>query len=57
MNDLLAFFTQSCCKALSAAGAKAAAAVAKLPIMFGDCTGSEVMQRIAGPMVGGIVTV
>ncbi len=27
-----------------------------LPIMFGSGTGSEVMQRIAGPMVGGMVT-
>ena len=27
-----------------------------VPIMFGDGTGSEVMQRIAAPMVGGMVT-
>ena len=27
-----------------------------LPIMFGSGTGSEVMQRIAAPMVGGMVT-
>jgi Cu(I)/Ag(I) efflux system membrane protein CusA/SilA len=27
-----------------------------LPIMFGVGTGSEVMQRIAAPMVGGMVT-
>src|SRR5258706_3007639 len=27
-----------------------------LPIMYGSGTGSEVMQRIAGPMVGGMVT-
>ncbi len=27
-----------------------------LPIMFGTGTGSEVMQRIAAPMVGGMVT-
>jgi len=27
-----------------------------LPIMFGSGTGSEVMQRIAGPMVGGMLT-
>ena len=27
-----------------------------LPIMFGGGTGSEVMQRIAAPMVGGIIT-
>ncbi len=27
-----------------------------LPIMFGDGAGSEVMQRIAGPMIGGMVT-
>src|SRR5258706_3307518 len=27
-----------------------------LPIMFGSGTGSEVMRRIAGPMVGGMVT-
>lgn len=27
-----------------------------LPIMFGSGTGSEVMQRIAAPMVGGIIT-
>ncbi len=27
-----------------------------LPIMFGVGTGSEVMQRIAGPMIGGMIT-
>src|SRR4030095_249622 len=27
-----------------------------LPIMFGTGTGSEVMQRIAAPMVGGMIT-
>jgi Cu(I)/Ag(I) efflux system membrane protein CusA/SilA len=27
-----------------------------LPIMFGRGTGSEVMQRIAAPMVGGMVS-
>jgi Cu(I)/Ag(I) efflux system membrane protein CusA/SilA len=27
-----------------------------LPIMFGSGTGSEVMSRIAAPMVGGMVT-
>ncbi|MCE9639977.1 MAG: efflux RND transporter permease subunit, partial [Betaproteobacteria bacterium] len=27
-----------------------------LPIMFGAGTGSEVMQRIAAPMVGGMIT-
>ena len=27
-----------------------------LPIMFGSGTGSEVMQRIAGPMIGGMVS-
>jgi Cu(I)/Ag(I) efflux system membrane protein CusA/SilA len=27
-----------------------------LPIMIGTGTGSEVMQRIAAPMVGGMVT-
>ncbi len=27
-----------------------------LPIMFGDGAGSEVMQRIAAPMVGGMIT-
>lgn len=27
-----------------------------LPIMFGDGTGSEIMQRIAAPMVGGMIT-
>jgi Cu(I)/Ag(I) efflux system membrane protein CusA/SilA len=27
-----------------------------LPIMVGTGTGSEVMQRIAAPMVGGIIT-
>jgi Cu(I)/Ag(I) efflux system membrane protein CusA/SilA len=26
------------------------------PIMFGSGTGSEVMQRIAAPMVGGMIT-
>ena len=28
-----------------------------VPIMFGSGTGSSVMQRIAAPMVGGMVTV
>ena len=27
-----------------------------LPIMFGSGTGSEIMQRIAAPMVGGMLT-
>jgi Cu(I)/Ag(I) efflux system membrane protein CusA/SilA len=27
-----------------------------LPIMWGTGTGSEVMQRIAAPMVGGMIT-
>ncbi len=27
-----------------------------LPIMFGTGTGSEVMQRIAAPMIGGMIT-
>jgi Cu(I)/Ag(I) efflux system membrane protein CusA/SilA len=27
-----------------------------LPIMFGSAAGSEVMQRIAAPMIGGMVT-
>ena len=27
-----------------------------LPIMWGSGTGSEVMQRIAAPMVGGMIT-
>jgi Cu(I)/Ag(I) efflux system membrane protein CusA/SilA len=27
-----------------------------LPIMFGTGTGSEVMRRIAAPLVGGMVT-
>jgi copper/silver efflux system protein len=31
--------------------------VALLPIMLGDGTGSEVMRRIAAPMVGGTVSV
>jgi Cu(I)/Ag(I) efflux system membrane protein CusA/SilA len=30
--------------------------VGLLPIMYGTGTGSEVMQRIAAPMVGGIVS-
>ena len=29
---------------------------ALVPIMFGGGTGSEVMQRIAAPMVGGMLT-
>ena len=28
----------------------------ELPIMFGSGTGSEVMRRIAAPMVGGMVS-
>jgi len=27
-----------------------------LPIMWGSGTGSEVMQRIAAPMIGGMIT-
>ena len=27
-----------------------------LPVMFGSTTGSEVMKRIAAPMVGGLVS-
>jgi Cu(I)/Ag(I) efflux system membrane protein CusA/SilA len=27
-----------------------------LPIMVGDGAGSEVMRRIAGPMIGGMLT-
>ncbi|HAQ36095.1 MAG TPA: hypothetical protein DCQ53_12145, partial [Alphaproteobacteria bacterium] len=27
-----------------------------LPIMFGDGTGSEVMRRIAAPMIGGMAS-
>ncbi len=27
-----------------------------IPIMYGDATGSEIMQRIAAPMIGGMVT-
>jgi len=27
-----------------------------IPIMYGSGTGSDVMQRIAAPMIGGIVT-
>jgi Cu(I)/Ag(I) efflux system membrane protein CusA/SilA len=27
-----------------------------LPIMWGTCTGSEVMRRIAAPMVGGMIS-
>ena len=27
-----------------------------LPIMFGTGTGSEIMQRIAAPMIGGMIT-
>ena len=27
-----------------------------VPIMYGDATGSEIMQRIAAPMIGGMVT-
>jgi Cu(I)/Ag(I) efflux system membrane protein CusA/SilA len=27
-----------------------------IPIMFGEGTGSEVMQRIAGPMIGGMIS-
>jgi Cu(I)/Ag(I) efflux system membrane protein CusA/SilA len=27
-----------------------------IPIMYGDATGSEVMQRIAAPMIGGMIT-
>jgi Cu(I)/Ag(I) efflux system membrane protein CusA/SilA len=27
-----------------------------LPLFWGDGTGSEVMQRIAAPMVGGMIT-
>jgi len=30
--------------------------VGLIPIMFGTGTGSEVMQRIAGPMIGGMLS-
>jgi Cu(I)/Ag(I) efflux system membrane protein CusA/SilA len=30
--------------------------VGLLPIMLGSGTGSDVMQRIAGPMIGGMIT-
>jgi Cu(I)/Ag(I) efflux system membrane protein CusA/SilA len=34
----------------------AAIIVGLVPIMYGDGTGSEVMQRIAGPMIGGMIS-
>lgn len=34
----------------------AAIVVGLIPIMFGEGTGSEVMQRIAGPMIGGMMS-
>jgi len=34
----------------------AAIIVGLIPIMFGEGTGSEVMQRIAGPMIGGMIS-
>ena len=34
----------------------AAIIVGLIPIMFGEGTGSEVMQRIAGPMIGGMLS-
>lgn len=34
----------------------AAIVVGLVPIMYGDGTGSEVMQRIAGPMIGGMIS-
>ena len=34
----------------------AAIVVGLIPIMFGEGTGSEVMQRIAGPMIGGMIS-
>lgn len=34
----------------------AAIIVGLVPIMYGDGTGSEVMQRIAGPMIGGMLS-
>lgn len=34
----------------------AAIVVGLIPIMYGDGTGSEVMQRIAGPMIGGMMS-
>ena len=34
----------------------AAIVVGLIPIMFGEGTGSEVMQRIAGPMIGGMLS-
>jgi len=30
--------------------------VGLLPIMFSDGTGSQVMQRIAAPMIGGMIS-
>ena len=34
----------------------AAIVVGLIPIMYSDGTGSEVMQRIAGPMIGGMLS-
>jgi Cu(I)/Ag(I) efflux system membrane protein CusA/SilA len=34
----------------------AAIVIGLIPIMFGEGTGSEVMQRIAGPMIGGMIS-
>ena len=34
----------------------AAIIVGLIPIMYGEGTGSEVMQRIAGPMIGGMIS-
>jgi Cu(I)/Ag(I) efflux system membrane protein CusA/SilA len=34
----------------------AAIVVGLIPIMYGEGTGSEVMQRIAGPMIGGMIS-
>jgi len=41
---------------LLAAAAVAVVLAGLMPIMFGSGAGSEVMQRIAAPMVGGMIT-
>jgi Cu(I)/Ag(I) efflux system membrane protein CusA/SilA len=56
-SDLKAAITQGAGKRVRPVMMTAVAIiVGLLPIMFGSGTGSEVMRRIAAPMVGGMVS-
>lgn len=57
LNDLKTAILQGALMRIRPIMMTVAAIIAGLiPIMFGDGTGSEVMQRIAAPMIGGMVS-